>query len=122
MRSLWGIGLFSATVLMFQVTLTRRFSVAQFYHFAFLVVSLALLGFGASGSLLAAWPRLRGASWRPVYALAFGPATVLAYFVLNRWSFDSYAIAWDRTQVWRLLANLVFLAIPFGSRRSRRLV
>lgn len=113
MRSLWGIGLFSATVLMFQVTLTRLFSVAQFYHFAFLVVSLALLGFGASGSLLAAWPRLRGASWRPVYALAFGPATVLAYFVLNRWSFDSYAIAWDRTQVWRLLANLVFLAIPF---------
>ena len=113
MRSLVGIGLFSATVLMFQVTLTRLFSVAQFYHFAFLVVSLALLGFGASGSLLAAWPRLRGDAWRPVYALAFGPATVLAYFVLNRWSFDSYAIAWDRTQVWRLLVNLFILAIPF---------
>ena len=30
--------------------LTRIFSVAQFYHFAFMVVSLALLGFGASGT------------------------------------------------------------------------
>jgi hypothetical protein len=41
MRTLSGIGLFSATVLLFQVTLTRLFSIAQFYHFAFLVVSLA---------------------------------------------------------------------------------
>ena len=60
MKQLYGgVALFSATVLTFQVTLTRLFSVAQFYHFAFLVISLALLGFGASGSLLAIWPRLR---------------------------------------------------------------
>lgn len=113
MRSLAGIGLFSALVLLFQVTLTRLFSIAQFYHFAFLVVSLALLGFGVSGSLLATWPRLRSTTWRPVFALAFGPSSVLAYIILNRWSFDSYAIAWDSRQVWRLLANLFFLAVPF---------
>jgi spermidine synthase len=113
MRTLSGIGLFSVTVLLFQVTLTRLFSIAQFYHFAFLVVSLALLGFGASGSILAVWPRLRSASLRPVYALGFAPATVGAYIILNRWSFDSYAIAWDREQVWRLLANLFCLAVPF---------
>lgn len=114
MRRIYGgVGLFSATALLFQVTLTRLFSVAQFYHFAFLVVSLALLGFGASGSLLAAWPRLRSPGWRPVWALAFGPALIGAYLVLNRWAFDSYAIAWDRAQVWRLLANLLCLAVPF---------
>lgn len=112
-RLLAGIGLFSAAVLLFQVTLTRLFSIAQFYHFAFLVVSLALLGFGASGSLLVVWPRLRALGWRPIYALLFAPATVLAYVILNRWSFDSYAIAWDRDQVWRLVANLFFLAVPF---------
>src|SRR5512145_2633076 len=112
-RTLSGIGLFSAAVLLFQVTLTRLFSIAQFYHFAFLVVSLALLGFGASGSILAVWPRLRSPGWRPIHALLFAPATVVAYLILNRWSFDSYAIAWDRDQVWRLLANLFFLAVPF---------
>ncbi|NDJ77978.1 MAG: hypothetical protein GYB65_17140 [Chloroflexi bacterium] len=113
MRTLYGIGLISATVLLFQVTLTRLFSIAQFYHFAFLVVSLALLGFGASGSLLTASNRLRAPGWRAVYVLAFGPATLLAYLVLNRWAFDSYAIAWDRAQVWRLLGNLLGLAVPF---------
>ena len=39
--------LLSAATLIFEINLTRLFSVAQFYHFAFLVVSLALLGFGA---------------------------------------------------------------------------
>jgi len=113
MRKLAGIGLLSAVVLLFQVTLTRLFSVAQFYHFAFLVISLALLGFGASGSLLAVWPRLRARHWQPLYALAVAPATVAAYLILNEWPFDSYAIAWDRAQVWRLVANLLVLAVPF---------
>ncbi|MBN1680142.1 MAG: hypothetical protein JW966_07610 [Anaerolineae bacterium] len=113
MRVLSGIGLFSATALLFQVTLTRLFSIAQFYHFAFLVVSLALLGFGASGSLLAVWPRLRSSRLGAVYALGFAPTVVFAYLVLNHWSFDSYAIAWDRQQLWRLLLNLFCLAVPF---------
>jgi spermidine synthase len=113
MRTLSGITLISTIVLLFQVTLTRLFSVAQFYHFVFLVISLALLGFGASGSLLAVWPSLRNRRWQTVYALAFGPATVLAYIILNHWAFDSYAIAWDRSQVWRLLGNLLALAVPF---------
>lgn len=108
-----GVTLFSGTVLIFQIALTRLFSIAQFYHFAFLVISLALLGFGASGSLLAVWPRLRTPAWRPVFALATGPAMIAAYLVLNRWAFDSYAIAWDRAQVWRLLGNLLCLAVPF---------
>ncbi len=114
MKRLYGsVTLFSATVLTFQIALTRLFSVAQFYHFAFLVISLALLGFGASGSLLAIWPRLRTPAWRSVFALATGPAMIAAYLVLNRWAFDSYAIAWDQAQVWRLLGNLLCLAVPF---------
>ncbi len=113
MRVLSGIGLFSASALLFQVALTRLFSITQFYHFAFLVVSLALLGFGASGSLMAVWPRLRTPAWRPLIVLAFAPAAIGAYIILNRWAFDSYAIAWDRGQVWRLLANLLCLTVPF---------
>ena len=51
-----GVLLLSAATLMFEITLTRLFSVSQFYHFAFMIVSLALLGFGASGTWLALWP------------------------------------------------------------------
>jgi hypothetical protein len=40
-----GLFLLSAATLTFEVNLTRIFSIAQFYHFAFMIVSLALLGF-----------------------------------------------------------------------------
>lgn len=50
-----GIGLLlvSTATLCFEINLTRLFSVGQFYHFAFMVVSIALLGFCASGTFLA---------------------------------------------------------------------
>jgi hypothetical protein len=95
------------------VVLIRVFSIAQFYHFALLVISLALLGFGASGSLLALWPRLRAPAWWPWYALGFGVATPLAYLLVNALPFDSYAIAWDPIQLALLLADLLVLAAPF---------
>ncbi len=47
--SLAGVFLLSAATLMFEITLTRIFSVAQFYHFAFMIVSLAMLGTGPVG-------------------------------------------------------------------------
>jgi len=48
-RLLVGIGLVSFASLLLEVALTRLFSVVLFYHFAFLGISLALLGLGAGG-------------------------------------------------------------------------
>jgi hypothetical protein len=39
-----GVGILAAGALLLESTLTRLLAVAQFYHFAFLVISLALLG------------------------------------------------------------------------------
>src|SRR5438874_3015480 len=44
-----GIGLSSFAALLLELSLTRLFSVVLFYHFAFLSVSIALLGLGAGG-------------------------------------------------------------------------
>ena len=114
MRPLLGMALLSAAAIMLQVALTRVFSVAQFYHFAFLVVSLALLGFGASGTALALWPRLRRPGLRAWYALIFAATATLGYLFVNHFAFDSYSIAWDRDQAWLLVANLLVLALPFA--------
>jgi hypothetical protein len=108
-----GTAILSASTLLLQVTFTRVFSVAQFYHFAFLVVSLALLGFGASGSLLASSTRLRSDKAGPWYAVGYAVSTVLAYLFVNHFAFDSYSIAWDSAQVYLLIANMLALAIPF---------
>src|SRR5215469_3986061 len=44
-----GIGLSSFSALLLELALTRLFSVVLFYHFAFLAISVALLGLGAGG-------------------------------------------------------------------------
>ncbi|MGB9879266.1 MAG: hypothetical protein ACPLRM_00765, partial [Anaerolineae bacterium] len=51
-----GIFLASAATLFFELALTRLFAVTQWYHFAFISVSVALLGFGASGTWLTLRP------------------------------------------------------------------
>ena len=44
-----GVGVASFASLLLELALTRLFSVVLFYHFAFLVISIALLGLGAGG-------------------------------------------------------------------------
>jgi hypothetical protein len=46
---LFGIGASSFAALLLELALTRLFSVVLFYHFAFLAISIALLGLGAGG-------------------------------------------------------------------------
>ncbi len=44
-----GVALSSFAALLLELGLTRVFSVVLFYHFAFLAISIALLGLGAGG-------------------------------------------------------------------------
>src|SRR3974390_765991 len=44
-----GLALTSFAALLLELALTRLFSVVLFYHFAFLAISVALLGLGAGG-------------------------------------------------------------------------
>ena len=113
---LFSLFLLSAATLTFEINLTRLFSVSQFYHFAFMIVSLALLGYGASGTLLALFPRLalghpqRTLAW---LALGCGGSMLASYLLMNLIPFDSFSIAWDRRQVGVLVLHYLALALPF---------
>lgn len=48
-----GVFLVSASTTMLEISLTRVFSVSLWYQFGFMIISTALLGFGASGTYLA---------------------------------------------------------------------
>ncbi len=110
-----GVAASSAAGLAFEIALTRVFAIAQFYHFAFLAVSLALLGLGAGGSVLFAFPRLGAGGPRRWAGLAAAQSltTVGAYVLANRLPFDSFAIAWDRMQILYLAVYYLSLTVPF---------
>ncbi|MFB0535649.1 MAG: hypothetical protein ACETWR_11775 [Anaerolineae bacterium] len=129
-----GVFLLSMASLAFEITLTRVFSVAQWYHFAFMTVSIALLGFGASGSFLALFPSLatrphptpnlspfpkaqEGGGGAPgaytILATLFALSIVGSYLTINTIPFDSYRIAWERRQLLYLAIYYLSLALPF---------
>jgi len=111
-----GILLLSSAILLFEITLTRVFSVAQWYHFAFMVVSLALLGFGASGSLLCLFPGVARRRLAPLLAslsLGFVVSCLGGYILINLIPFDSFRVGWESRQLLYLIAYYVSLAIPF---------
>ena len=111
-----GIFLLSMAGLCLEITLTRIFSLAQWYHFAFMAVSIALLGFGASGSFLSLFPDLikRNLNKRLATLSALLALGILAsYLNVNYIPFDSYRIAWDREQILYLAIYYLFLALPF---------
>jgi hypothetical protein len=111
--TLW---LMSASALAYEINLTRFFSVAQFYHFAFMIVSLALLGYGASGTFWAIFPlKERLFINRKLGWIAAGQAiTVIgAYLLANQIPFDSFSIMWDPKQAILLTGQFICLAMPF---------
>ncbi len=108
--------LLSTATLAFEINLARLFSAAQFYHFAFMIVSIALLGFGASGTALTVFPALQKEDPKKRLSqlgFAMGVSMLVAYLLTNHLPFDSFSIAWDRRQVWILVLHYVALAAPF---------
>ena len=108
--------LLSAATLTFEINLTRILSVAQFYHFAFMVVSLALLGFGASGTFLMLFPRLQErdpACTLPRLGWGFALTAIASYALTLYVPFDSFRIAHDWRQGAVLALHYVALATPF---------
>lgn len=81
-----------------------------------MIVSLALLGFGASGTTLTIFPRwLRRHPQHHLFGLsmASGLSMLGAYVLSNQVPFDSFTIAWDPWQVAILALHYVALATPF---------
>ena len=44
-----AVGLVSAGALAYEVLLTRLFSIVQWHHYAYMIISIALLGYGNVG-------------------------------------------------------------------------
>jgi hypothetical protein len=108
-----GIAAAAGAVLGLEIGLTRLFSYAIWYHFAYLTISVALLGYGAAGSALAAFPALGRPSLLAWWAVAAEVGVLVALLVIQALPLDPLALGSDPGQLLRLLAYYVVVAIPF---------
>ncbi|PYX45309.1 MAG: hypothetical protein DMG83_10290 [Acidobacteria bacterium] len=111
---LLGIGASSFAALLLELALTRLFSVVLFYHFAFLAISIALLGLGAGGVF--AYLRktqLSRIGTRPLAAWLCGLNAIVIPFVLEIVLHVPVSLELSWTNLLRLTMLYLSAAIPF---------
>lgn len=115
MRYPAGIFCIAASTLLLEISLSRIFSVLFFHHFAFLIISTALFGFGFSGVYL--FFRKPSAEkldqYLGVAAILFGLSTLIIYRILLVMPAQSEELIQRPELIVRLLLNYALLAIPF---------
>lgn len=111
-----ALALLSAGALAFEILLARLFSIIQWHHFAAMLISLAMLGYGVSGTLLTLLRERLLARYEFVFvacAAAFGIGAVGAFLLAQRLPFNALEIFWDARQPFYLLVIYLLLALPF---------
>ncbi len=113
---LLAIAVLSAGVLASEVLLTRLFSIVQVHHFAYMVISIALLGYGASGTFLALFRERLISHFTTAFALSaslFGISLIASFALAERLPFKPGALIWDPHQLVYLALLYALFTVPF---------
>ena len=111
-----SVALISFAALAYELLLIRLFSIIQWHHFAYMVISLALIGLGGSGTFLALMRKQLLTRTRLVFVnclALFGPTAVGCYALAQQIGFNSEEIFWNPSQLLRLVSIYLLLAVPF---------
>jgi hypothetical protein len=106
----------SASVLAYEILLTRLLSIGLWYHFAYMVISLALPGFGAAGSLLfLTFEKMKRNidQWLVVLAGATAVAFPLAFSLSQKAGLDPLQLIWQKSEWIKMMLACLLMAIPF---------
>jgi hypothetical protein len=111
-----SIALVSCAALASEVLLTRFFAIVHWHHFAYMMISLALLGFGASGTFLFLARRRLLRHFAGAYSanlLLFGACTLLGPAIARQLPFRAEELLWNPWQPLWLVATYLALSLAF---------
>ena len=104
--------LVSAGAIGYQLLLMRMLSIVQWHHFAYMIISIALLGYGASGTFIALFESRLQSRFEAAFAtsaLLFSISMVACFALGQHVPFNALEVVWDSRQFLNLsLIYLVF--------------
>ena len=112
-----SLGVSSLAIISFQLVIMQLLSISQWHHFAYMVISMAMLGFGAAGTFLALFrERLKRNFNRalPLLYLLCGVSmagTVRLVGIFGE--FDSFLLFFDRSQIGLMSFTYLVYCLPF---------
>ncbi len=117
-RLLIATALLSVALIAYQVAIIQLLSYVQWYHYANMVISIALLGFGAAGTVLSLLRKKlidHSTALLPLLMIISGLTMVMAVSLSrsNFARFDSYLLFVDKKQWLSLFINYLLFFFPF---------
>ncbi|MFW5663482.1 MAG: hypothetical protein ACOCYD_00430, partial [bacterium] len=117
-REILSLGMLSAALIACQLVLMQIISLMQWYHFAYMIISIAMLGFGAAGTALALFRRkmLDASTWLVPLLMSLSAICMIGSVWLARkqfFQFDVYVLFVERSQWGILAANYLLFFLPF---------
>ncbi|MDH4284712.1 MAG: SAM-dependent methyltransferase [Gallionellaceae bacterium] len=106
----------SAAAIGYEVLLTRLLSIIQWHHFAYMIISVALLGYGVAGTCVVLAESWLLARYRQVFSIAavlFGVSAIACFMAAQEVGFNPLEILWDTNQLLRLATIYLLLLLPF---------
>ena len=118
MREKISIFFISMAIIGFQLAIINLLSYSQWHHFAYLAVSIAMLGFGSSGVILSVWEsffRKRAESLMPWLFISTALLMFYSPTIINsQWfRFDTFLLFTSKIQLLKLLLTCLVLFLPF---------
>ena len=116
MALLAAIGILAGASVAYEILLTRLFSILLWHHFAYMIISVALLGIGASGTFLAFARGFLATHFTMAFvgcAILFAVAAVGGFAFAQRVPFNPLEVIWDPGQQIYLAQIYGLLALPF---------
>ncbi|MGH8562234.1 MAG: SAM-dependent methyltransferase, partial [Nevskiales bacterium] len=115
-RLIFSVALIAAAALAYQLLLMRLLSIIQWQHVVGMIISLALLGHGASGTVLSLLGPRALRRFQPLYvanAFGFALGALVCFALAQRVPFNALELAWNPRQGLGLAAIYLLLALPF---------
>lgn len=111
-----SVFLISASLISYQLLLVKMFSIQYWYHFAYLIISIALLGFGSSGTCIFLFKRQLNN--RLPFVLFICPLLFVVSIWMNLYlnrliAFNPLMIIWHTQEIIHLLALSLSIFVPF---------
>ncbi|MCH8944402.1 MAG: SAM-dependent methyltransferase, partial [Proteobacteria bacterium] len=108
--------LISAAAIAYEILLMRMLSIVQWNHFAYMIISLALLGYGASGTFIALGKHFLEPRFEFAFsasALLFSITMVACLILGQRVPFNALELVWDPRQFIYLAVTFLVFSVPF---------
>src|SRR5215475_6558940 len=115
-RLRFALALVSAAALAYEILLTRLFSIIQWHHFTYMMISVALLGYGAAGTVVTLLQDRLMRRPEAAFALGaalFGVSAPICFLIAQQVPFNALEFLWDFKQPLWLLVLYLLLFVPF---------